>query len=149
MLIPILVFVLLTAIITALLEIQIEGPHGWAKNLPTWRADPKKLYTKIYCFVFNKRELTGYHLAFWIQVLLFFHLPLFWGITWNLSLETDIIASFLLFMMIEDFLWFVFNPAFGIKKFRAKYIPWHKNWLGPFPRGYYITTILVLILYIA
>ena len=144
---PILIFIFIVAAITALLEIQIEGPNGWAKNLPTWRSDPKKLSSKILCFLLNKKELTGYHLALWTQILVFFHAPLFWGVLWNISTETDIIASFLLFLMIEDFLWFVFNPAFGIKKFKKENIPWHKNWLGPFPRGYYITTILVLILY--
>ena len=27
------------AFILAHLEIQIEGPHGWAEKLPTWRWD--------------------------------------------------------------------------------------------------------------
>ncbi len=147
MIVLILIFVFLAAIITAILEIQIEGPAGWAKNLPTWRSNPEKWYVKVICFILNKKELTGYHLAFWLQTLLFFHAPLFWRFSWNISLEAHIIASFLLFMMLEDFLWFVFNPAFGIKKFQKQYIPWHKNWLGPFPRGYYTTTVLVLILY--
>ena len=143
----ILIFIFAAAVLTALLEIQIEGPAGWAKNLPTWRSNPKKLYTKIFCFILNKKELTGYHLSLWALMLLFFHSPLFWGMSWNISLETDIVASFLLFFMLEDFLWFVLNPSFGIKKFKAKYIPWHKNWLGPFPRGYYITAILIFILF--
>jgi len=147
MTIPIFIFILVATIITAILEIQIEGSAGWAKNLPTWRSNPKKLYAKIFGILLNKKELTGYHLSFWALMLLFFHAPLFWGLTWNISLETDLIASFLLFWLFEDFLWFVLNPSFGIKKFRSKYIPWHKNWLGPFPRGYYISAILIFILY--
>lgn len=147
MTILIFIFILVTAIFLAILEIQIEGPAGWAKNLPTWRSNPKKLYTKIFCFIMNKEELTGYHLSLWALMLLFFHAPLFWGVSWSISLETDFIASFFLFWVLEDFLWFIFNPAFGIKKFRKKYIPWHKNWIGPFPREYYTSIILIIILY--
>jgi hypothetical protein len=32
-------FLLASATAFALLEIQIEGRHGWAENLPTWRID--------------------------------------------------------------------------------------------------------------
>jgi len=142
-----LIFVFIAAAITSILEIQIEGSNGWAKNLPTWRSNPKKLYVKILCFIFNKKELTGYHLAYWTQILIFMHAPIFWEVQWSLPLESHIMASFLLFFLIEDFLWFVFNPAFGIKKFKKENIPWHKNWIGPFPRGYYISTILIIILY--
>jgi len=147
MLIQFLIFIFVAAIILAILEIQIEGPCGWAKNLPTWRSNPKKLSSRILCFLLNKKELTGYHLSLWALTLFFFHLPLFWGIKWSISVETTIVGGFLLFLMVEDFLWFVFNPAFGISKFKSKNIPWHKNWWGPFPRGYYLTTILALILF--
>ena len=145
--IPIFVFVLLAATLVALLEIQIEGPAGWAKNLPTWRSKPEKWYSKFAQTALNKEELTGYHLALWTTVLLFFHIPFFFGIPWGITLEKNLIASYFLFWMLEDFLWFIFNPAFGIKKFKPQYIPWHKKWIGPFPKTYYTGLILVLILY--
>ncbi|MCU0605802.1 MAG: hypothetical protein MUC33_24470 [Desulfobacterales bacterium] len=34
-------FLTLAAWLFALLEIQIEGRHGWAQNLPTWRIENK------------------------------------------------------------------------------------------------------------
>ena len=52
-------------------EIHIEGAHGWAVNLPTWRWGPP-WWLKLT----NGKELTGYHV--WITVFLIgmFHLPL-------------------------------------------------------------------------
>ena len=34
-----LLFVFVAALIFAKLEIEIEGPHGWAEKLPTWRIE--------------------------------------------------------------------------------------------------------------
>src|SRR5215475_6361939 len=59
----------LIAFILAHLEIQIEGPHGWAEKLPTWRWDGR--------FVrrwFGK-PVTGYHLCLVTLILLFLHVP--------------------------------------------------------------------------
>lgn len=36
------VYVFIMALVLAILEVQIEGINGWAKNIPTWRPDPKK-----------------------------------------------------------------------------------------------------------
>lgn len=143
-----LLFIILAAILIAILEIQIEGPAGWAKNLPTWRPNPNKWYAKFFGAIRDQKELTGYHIALWFTVLLFFHFPLFVGTTWNASFETDLLAGFFFFWILEDFLWFVFNPAFGIKKFKPEFIPWHKKWIGPFPKSYYTGFIMVIILYI-
>ena len=46
-----LAFVLLIAYFMAKLEINIEGKHGWAENLPTWRKKSKMSSPKKYnCF---------------------------------------------------------------------------------------------------
>src|SRR5580700_385073 len=54
----------------ARVEIEIEGPNGWAANLPTWRVSNR--WTKLF---YGNRPLTGYH--FWLQVFVFLmaHLP--------------------------------------------------------------------------
>lgn len=44
--------------------------------------------------------------------------------------------------MLEDFLWFVLNPAFGLVKFRPGHIPWHKYWLFFAPVDYVVFTIV-------
>ena len=56
-------FLTLLSLSVAYLEVQIEGSHGWAARLPTWRY-------KIGCI-----EVTGYHLALLSTLFLFAHLP--------------------------------------------------------------------------
>src|SRR5580704_987429 len=57
-------FVLAAAYAFARVEIEIEGPHGWAESLPTWRISNR--WTKIF---YGNRPLTGYHV--WLQVFVF------------------------------------------------------------------------------
>lgn len=120
-------------ILFALLEIQIEGKDGWASKLPTW-----KIYFK------NKNPntpLTGYHTYTWLLLFLIPHIA-FLFIPWSFGKELVVISFYLFIIIFEDFLWFVFNPNFGIKKFKKEYIPWHPVWLGPLPIQYYFGFIL-------
>jgi hypothetical protein len=136
------VFVLALATVYALLEIQIEGPNGWAKNLPTWR---KSGFPWGLLVGFDK-ELTGFHFYFLLLLLLLFHFP-FLFVSWTMALELRILSLFLLTRIVEDFLWFVLNPAYGIGKFVRKEIPWHKAWFFGLPTGYWTTTPVALVLY--
>lgn len=124
-------FIILAAVAAAKLEIQIEGKDGCAKNLPTWKVNNKltKLFLGNYPF-------TGYHFWVVIVVLIFLHFPFFLGLVWNIKYELEVIAAVLLTAVLEDFLWFVFNPAFRIKKFNKNDVPWHGTWLGPVPLVY-------------
>jgi len=36
------IYIFVMATVLALLEIQIEGANGWARNLPTWRPHAAK-----------------------------------------------------------------------------------------------------------
>jgi len=38
------VYFYIIAIFLAILEIQIEGKHGWAEKLPTWRPRPGSFF---------------------------------------------------------------------------------------------------------
>ena len=137
------------ALCLAILEIQIEGKYGWAEKLPCWR---KTDFGKIFRF-FNEvindgRPLTGYHLALnlvWISV---WHLT-FIFIPWNAPAELFICGVIMLFYTLEDFLWFVFNPHYGIRKFKKGGFWWHKTWLGPVPSWYvaYIVGASILIFF--
>ena len=56
-----------------------------------------------------------------------------------------------LWFFTEDFLWFVFNPYYTIKKYTKESIPWHSNqpWIFGMPLHNYICfTILGFITYI-
>lgn len=137
--------VLVAATIFALLELQIEGPDGgWAARLPTWR-----IRNRLTNFLCGGRPLTGYHFYVHLLVLTFCHLPFLLSFaTWTLAGECRILGFILMFYIIEDFLWFVFNPAFGIRKFRRDLIWWHdKSWLWFMPRDYFIFLPLGLVFY--
>ncbi len=118
----------------ALLEIQIEGGAGWASDLPTWRFENN--WTRL---ILGARPITGYHVCFQLFVLSLGHLGYALGVAPSLKLELRIIAFLVLFWILEDFLWFVFNPRFGLRRFRRKHIWWHaKTWWWFMPRDYWI-----------
>jgi hypothetical protein len=123
------------ALVFARLEIQIEGPHGWAANLPTWRIDNR--WTRIF---YGSRPLTGYHLWMLIFVFSMIHAPIALQTSlWSWGLELRIISFYILFFLAEDFLWFVMNPAFGIRRFRREHIWWHApSWWWVMPRDYWV-----------
>ncbi len=130
-----LIFLVPTAIIFALLEIQIEGINGWASKLPTWKfSSTNPLLSKIFP---NNRPLTGYHLYLFTFVFLLVHLWLIF-LPWNLSFEINTLVFYLSLIILEDFFWFMFNPSFGLKKFSKKNIPWHSPWILYLPASYWI-----------
>lgn len=133
----------------ALLEIQVEGPNGWAANLPTWRFPSTGIGSWI-TRLFPGRPLTGYHLWMLVFMAVVVHLQFAFGLPWSLSGEMRAIAFFLLFWVAEDFLWFVLNPHFGIRRFRPEHIPWHRrSWWWLAPRDYWIATVVGFALYAA
>lgn len=135
--------VIVTAWIFAALEIQIEGQAGWAANLPTWR-----IQNRLTDLFYGGRPLTGYHLYAQLFVLAVVHLPYAVGLPITLRAEALILAYMILFWILEDFLWFVLNPAFGVSRFKKELIWWHqKSWWIVAPREYFIFGALSLVLY--
>ena len=124
----------LLAFFFANVEIHIEGDAGWAANLPTWRIEEHWLLDVFW----GSRPMTGYHAWMFSFMTLAFHLPIFLFGTWTLAIEARIFASLMYFWMLEDFLWFVLNPAYGLAKFRRGAIPWHKHWLWCMPVDYVV-----------
>ncbi|QQS39116.1 hypothetical protein IPM62_00675 [Candidatus Woesebacteria bacterium] len=128
----------------ALLEIQIEGKDGWAKNLSTWRLHPKWFNY----FPGANKPLTGYHTFLWLFILTLAHTPLLFS-AWSLANEFLIISFVLFVLRLGDFLWFVFNPHYGLKKFNKEAIPWHTSWFILLPSQYWISFVFIaLFLYL-
>src|SRR4030095_15557229 len=96
----------LIAFILAHLEIQIEGPHGWAEKLPTWRWESPRGRRWV------GEPVTGYHLCLVTCILLFLHTPQFYGGSWER--EADLLAMFFLLTVTWDFLWFACNRHYGV-----------------------------------
>jgi hypothetical protein len=64
---PFAVYLTLIAATLAYLEVQIEVPHGWAANLPTWRVRDLRL-----TWLFGGRPMTGYHVGLNLLLQLLF-----------------------------------------------------------------------------
>jgi hypothetical protein len=130
------------SVVFALFEIQIEGKNGWAEKLPTW-----KFYKTWFRFIpGGNKPITGYHFYLWLLIFLLSHVVY---VNSDFTIKTELlILSFLVFVLrVEDFLWFVFNPNFGIRKFNKRSIPWHTQWLGPAPIQYWISVVFWILLF--
>ncbi|TWT44647.1 hypothetical protein RAS1_10620 [Phycisphaerae bacterium RAS1] len=128
----------------ALFEIQVEGPAGWAANLPTWRV--KNRWWERF---FPGRPLTGYHFWTLAFIAVVAHLPFAFNLPWTWRGELRSVAFILFFWVVEDFLWFVLNPHYGLRRFRPELIAWHqKTWWWVAPRDYWVATAIAVALYV-
>lgn len=141
-------FVCVLGFFFAKVEIQIEGAQGWAAALPTWRIEKHPLLD----IFWGGRAMTGYH--FWVFTFMFllFHLVFFLQGGFSIWLECRVLGSLAIFWIVEDFLWFVLNPHYGIGKFNRAGAPWHKRWLLGVPVDYLFFSIvgvaLVIVSYV-
>ena len=124
------------ALVLAHLEIQIEGPHGWAEKLPTWRWDGSAIRR------WFGKPVTGYRLFLVTCILLFLHVPQFYGGSWER--EADLLAMFFFLAVTWDFLWFACNHHFGVARFRKGQVWWFPAWVLGVPREYCVGLTLSL-----
>lgn len=124
-------------------EIHIEGDAGWAANLPTWRIEQHWLLDLFW----GGRAMTGYHAWVFSFIALFFHFPQCFNAQWSWPLEARVLASIMLFWVLEDFLWFIINPAFGWRRFHPAHATWHKRWAGGAPVDYWFFLVFSALLF--
>ena len=130
MTVPVGLYFFAIAFVLAQLEIQIEGPHGWAAKLPTWRWQTPGVLR------WAGKPITGYHVFLLLVILLFLHLPMVYlGFSWER--ESEQLSLFCLLAVFWDFLWFVCNPHFGLARFRAEHVWWFKSWTLGLPTSYF------------
>jgi hypothetical protein len=123
-------FYFAVAFALARLEIQIEGPHGWAEKLPTWRRDGPGVRKWL------GKPVTGYHVWMLSVLLLLLHAPqVHGGFSWEL--EAVLLSWFALLTVCWDFLWFAGNPHFGPAAFRPGRIWWFPTWVLGLPQPYW------------
>ena len=133
-----LAWIMLLAALFAQAEIQIEGPHGWAAALPTWRLTAVPSLQ----FLFGGREITGYHAFVFTFMLAAFHLPLVINGHFSLQIEARILGSLMLFWILEDVLWFMMNPAYGLTRLTPQAAPWHPHWALGVPVDYLVLPVI-------
>jgi hypothetical protein len=127
-------WVLLMALFFAEVEIQIEGASGWAAKLPTWRIESHWLLD----IFWGGRPMTGYHAWIFSFMALAFFAPLVFAGRASWRDAGQALAGLMLFWVIEDAAWFVFNPSFGWARFVPAEVPWHKHWLFGVPVDYWV-----------
>lgn len=135
-------WVFLLSFCFAMTEIQIEGAAGWAANLPTWRIEEHWLLD----IFWSSRPLTGYHIWVFSFMALMFHFPFILLQQWTLRLQARALACLMLFWIMEDALWFVLNPAYGLAALNPVSAPWHKHWILGLPTDYWISGVVAVLL---
>jgi hypothetical protein len=133
------------ALALALVEIEIEGPYGWAQNLPTPYRVSGPL-ARLFGLVLGGKPLTGYNLLMFAATLLAFHLPFAFGAPWTAARELALLAAWVSWSAIWDFLWFLLNPAYGWRRFRPGNVWWHSRWLLRLPLDYWVAVVVSLAL---
>ena len=99
-------------------EAVLEGYEGWAKDRKVWRFK-----------VSRNHDYTSYHLVTYYILfpLVIIALPLLVaGFSWQLFWL--LLASYLIGIIFEDFMWFVFNPERPFNKWNPKDTTWYP-WL--------------------
>lgn len=126
------VFLFALCHVLARVEIHVEGAHGWAVNLPTWRWGPKW-----WLQLTNGKELTGYHV--WLTAFLIgvFHLPLVFAEP-TLALWAKCSSSYMMVTAAWDLQWFVWNPAWGLEGLMTRDVPWFQKKVGGLPVDYFM-----------
>jgi len=122
-------FVIVFATLWAWMEVEIEGKHGWAQKLPTACA-----------FM----GWTWYHVCMNLIVLIVLYRGLRCvqfqkGYATSLSLFALYTVAW---FVIEDVIWFVLNPSYGIAKYNVADIPWHAS--KPWFAGTFVYNWIVL-----
>ncbi|OGY79384.1 MAG: hypothetical protein A3B74_00905 [Candidatus Kerfeldbacteria bacterium RIFCSPHIGHO2_02_FULL_42_14] len=144
------VFLFIFAAVMAAVEIEIEGKNGWESQLPTWYRTTGTA-ARIYGKLMNHKPLTGYHLFMTILTMMIFHIGFFLPPhpKWSATNECQILARYFVWSTLWDFLWFVLNPAFGVKNFKPWKIWWHAKspWIFDlFPADYASAWLIAFLL---
>jgi hypothetical protein len=137
------VFWFLIAFILAGLECEIEGPNGWASDLPTCRIENRWI-SRALRPLFGSRPITLYHCFLFSLVTLLCHVGYVQGVSMTWTNEFRILSTLFLLCLTWDFLWFILNPAFGLEKFNRDAIPWHAHhrWFWGIPIDYIVAFVL-------
>jgi hypothetical protein len=137
-------FLFAYALMFAAVEIEIEGPHGWAERLPTWfrvTTPPARFYG----LFMRGKPLTGYHAVMFVLPAWSFHIGFVGGVPWTWAAEATTLSAYMAWVVTWDFLWFLLNPRYGWARFRKGEVWWHgRTWIGRFPIDYWSALVLSL-----
>jgi len=137
-------FLFAYALLFAAVEIEIEGPHGWAERLPTWFRVTTPT-ARFYGLFMRGKPLTGYHAVMFVLPAWSFHIGFVAGVPWTWAGEATTLAAYMAWVVTWDLLWFLLNPRYGWARFRKGQVWWHgRTWIGRFPVDYWSAVALSL-----
>ncbi|MCB9362344.1 hypothetical protein H6504_02820 [Candidatus Woesearchaeota archaeon] len=118
-------------------ESSVEGRKPWDKGKEGWKISFRG-YT----------VLTRYHFwLFWVTLPMLLMLPII-VFGFDLHLFGVLCSAYLIGVVIEDFVWFLANPHYGVLRWNSKEVTWYP-WVGvgafQIPL-YYILTLAVAVL---
>lgn len=122
-------------------ESVLEGPEGWARDKKVWRFKIGK-----------NHDYTSYHVVTYYILfpILLFILPfVLVGFSWHLAWV--LLASYLIGTIIEDFMWFVFNPCRPFYKWNhvdTTWYPWIKIGKFSLPASYVLKGTVAFLIFI-
>lgn len=136
------------AFVIALFEIAIEGKEGWAKGLYNFGIYADGKWGML---IGGGKPWTPYHGLLNLIYLMSLHFYFWKGKRWTTIGKAARITSKCFAWMIacwcvEDFLWFTFNPYYGISNLTSQHVWWH-NWIGPIPDMYILLPPVSLLFY--
>jgi hypothetical protein len=138
----------LLAFVMAAVEIEIEGPFGWAEKLPTPYRVSGPL-ARAFGAALGGKPLTGYNILMFAAMLVAFHLPFAFGAPWSAAIELTVLAAWVSWSALWDVLWFLLNPGYGWRRFRRGAVWWHRRWLWRLPLDYWTAAVASMLLSLA
>lgn len=122
-------------------EAVLEGEEGWARDKKCWRFRTIKNYD------YTSYHLVTYYILFPIIIIF---LPIV-VVGYTPQLFWLLFASYLIGTILEDFMWFVFNPCRPFSTWNHKettWYPWIK--IGKFasPLSYIVKLVLGVLIFI-
>lgn len=105
----------------AFLEVTVEGDQGGGEGTKGWRRS------------IGGYRLKEYHFWLWIVVVPLFVFSPLAVMGWNPAVFGTLAVAYLLGGILEDFVYFLANPAYGLKSWNSRgatWMPWMR--LGRF-----------------
>ena len=147
------------ALLEAYREVCIEGPVGWSADTWTKRYSPNSwIGKKSMQIMGDDKAPTQYHLVssgLWLLMYLpALPLVLVYGgmhdgsivMALLINVFTVIVASWLLTINAEDYIWFIIHPYYGPGRYSANYIPWIQHYTLGIQTTYIPSTVVPALL---
>ena len=143
------IFIFVYGFLWALTMVNAEGLVGWGGVSPAWKLDTRRWYSFLFWPFAQGRPVNFLPVSAIMTFTVSFLLPVIWNINKNIPFTLinfgELVSYFIIFAILEDFIWFLINPYYGLRKFNKQIVTWHPRWLGFLPTDYWIALVIYII----